>query len=167
VKFSTAFFTLICCGVLLANDAVYAETARTKIAVLDIDQILHESPQAQAIQEKIANQFKPRQENITFLQQSINSDYKKLSLNPKNKKLSKHILEEQKQLNKMQKSLDKYWSDIQRESAETIHKQVEGVVCDFAKEQKITLVFNKNSVLYFYPSLDISNQIISILKREE
>ena len=167
MKFGIIFFVFVSLGVFFLNNNVYAENI--KIAVLDVNKVLSEAPQVPAMQDKISNQFSPREEKIASLEENIKNNLKKINtdnkLNTKErKKLHKKIVEDQKKHSKLEKSLHTDLSLVQKDSLETINKQIEEVVSDFAKDKKITLVMSKVSTLYANPEFDISDKILLLMK---
>jgi len=67
--------TIVASTLLLSVSAF----ASVKVGIIDLPQILQHSPQVQAINAKLKEQFKPQQEKIVAAQDTIRNEAKKLA----------------------------------------------------------------------------------------
>ena len=151
-------------GVLFVHDF--------KIAVLDLEKIFQEAPQSALMRDKINDQFSPRKDHIDSLQKNIDAeiaDLNKTNTSLKFKERRKILLDIDKKehaLSKMQMDLHEDLAAMEKTSIETVVKQIQDVTADLAKEESFSLVLAKNVVIYPGKNVDVSSQVIDILKKE-
>ncbi|OGT07824.1 MAG: hypothetical protein A2X78_02120 [Gammaproteobacteria bacterium GWE2_37_16] len=161
---------LIAAGLLLAANAAFADT---KIGVLDLNKVLSNDPQVTLLQDQLKKQFEPRNQEIVTAQKNLQNDidkYNKDSGKIKGndvKKNQDNIIAEQKKLRDMQASFQHDLTDAQNKSMQTILKRVETVVNKIAADQKYDLVVTKVSTVYNDPKLEITDKVVTELKKEK
>ncbi|MFA6409105.1 MAG: OmpH family outer membrane protein [Gammaproteobacteria bacterium] len=161
---------------MIASLVVYSVYAKAtpipnKIAVLDVEQVLHDVPHLSVMQDKINNEFGPRKEEISDLEKALQLDIEKLQAtkphtkSKERKKLRTKIAAEKKKIFVLKKDLQSDIFAVQKDSLDTVNKELQYATADLSKEQKITLVFAKSSVLYAPSDWNITQQIVEVLKK--
>jgi len=161
---------LIAAGLLLAANAAFADA---KIGVLDLNKVLSNDPQVTLLQDQLKKQFEPRNQEIVTAQKTLQNDidkYNKDSGKIKGndvKKNQDNIIAKQKKLQDLQASFQHDLTDAQNKSMQTILKRVETVVNKIATDQKYDLVVTKVSTVYNDPKLEITDKVVTELKKEK
>lgn len=155
-------------GLLLGFSIARADNL--KVGVLDVQKVMQNSPQVSAMQAKLKKQFAPQEKKITTAQKQLKADFGKYNRNKAvmkdadKKTLQKKILAEQSSLRDLQVKFQQQLIAAQRESMQSILKDIEDAVNDVAKDQKLDLVLTKASVAYNNPDLDVTDKVIKKLK---
>lgn len=160
---------LVFCLSLLLATSVWA--ADNKIAVVDVQKVLATAPQVAAIKTKLQNQFDPQSKAITELQKQLQADVEKYTkdnavMKDKEKKdLQDKVTTEQKKVRDLEVSFQQNLVNAQNQAMQTILKQIQDTAEDIAKKQKYDLVLVKGAVLYSDATLDITDQVVTALKK--
>lgn len=161
---------LIAAGLLLTANAAFADV---KFGVLDLNKVLSNDPQVTLLQDQLKKQFEPRNQEIVTAQKTLQNDidkYNKESNKLKGNDVKKNqdkIIGEQKKLQELQASFQHDLTDAQNKSMQTILKRVETVVNKIAADQKYDLVVTKVSTVYNDPKLEITDKVVTELKKEK
>ena len=137
--------------------------ASTKVAVVDMQQVLGNIPQVSSIQKKLEAQFKPRQEKISSMGKELRSDldnYKKNSsvmTEESRNNLQQKIVKEEEAYQKAQISFNNDLSSAQNTAMTKIFSQIRNAARAIARKDDIDLVLIKSSILYSKSNMDITN----------
>lgn len=162
-------FTLT--GIVLLLLATSAFAVEYKIAVIDINTILTNTPQVEAMQAKLKNQFEPKIREIGGLQKELDTAIAKYAKNNSTLKegqrqnMQKIIAKMQNNIRKAKASFQHNFDQAQNQAQQTILRQIQDAVYKIAKKEKYDLVIIKDTVAFNLPGFDISNQVADILKR--
>lgn len=160
---------------LLGFSAAYAADevavpATSKMGVLDMQQIMKESPQVAALNKQLQDQFKPRQEKIVAAQKSMQNDIEKFKKdstvmsNADKTKAEEKINAEQIAIAKMGQSFQQDLNKAQGESMQKFMGNLQNAVNDVAKQGKYSMIVNRAAVPYYNPSLDVTKQVLADMK---
>jgi outer membrane protein len=165
---------------LLGCSAAYAADADTaaatasgpvKIGILDMQQIMRQSPEVSSINKELQNQFKPRQEKLAAAQKSLNEDmdkYKKnvsVMSNADKSALEAKINAEQMTYAKEAQSFQQDLSKAENEGMQKFMTNLQTAVNTVAKEDKYTLILNRAAVPYFDSNLDVTKEILKKMEK--
>ncbi len=139
--------------------------ADTKIAVVDMQQVLATSKSGQAIGKQLREKFTPRQKALVALQSKVKgeaSDLKKMSSTAS----AKDLAAKKNQLNtdtlQLQQMQAKFFQDVgveRQKSMQDLYKKLQATVAGIAKKNDYTMVMAKRLALYSEPSIDITDQV--------
>jgi len=155
-------------GVLLAS-SVWA--ADSKIAIVDVQKVLADAPQVSAVKTKLQNQFEPQNKEIAGMQKQLQTDIEKYTkdnavMKDKEKKdLQDKITDEQKKLREKEVGFQQNLVNAQNQAMQGILKQIQDAAEAIAKKQQYDMIVVKGAVLYNNASLDITDQVITALKK--
>lgn len=148
-----------------------ATAADYRIAVVDPNRVVEQSPQYEAARDSLEREVADRernlreqQEQITSLQRKLESDGALMS-ESEIQRLQNDI---RSRTRKLKYARDEFQEDFalrQNELRTKLGKQVQEVVVELAKEQQIDLIISEGLV-YSNPRIDISDLVIERLKRE-
>ncbi len=147
-----------------------AVPATSKIGILDMQQVMKESPQVAALNKQLQDQFKPRQEKIVAAQKSMQSEIEKFKKdssvmnNADKTKLEEKINTEQMAIAKMGQSFQQDLSKAQGESMQKFMGNLQTAVDSVAKQGKYSVIVNRAAVPYFDPSLNVTQQVLDAMK---
>ena len=159
---------LICILSLLFVSSVWADN---KVGVVDIQKVLATAPQVAAAKTKLQNQFDPQSKEIATLQKQLQGDIEKYTkdsavMKEKEKKdLQDKVTAEQKKLRDLEVGFQQNLVNAQNQSMQDILKQIQDTVEGIAKKQKYDLVLVKGAVLYNNSDFDITEPVITALKK--
>ena len=155
---------------LMGRPAVSADS-EYRIAVVDPNRVVEQSPQYEAARDALQREIEDRerslreqQEQIAALQRQLERDGSLMS-ESEIQRLQNDI---RSRTRKVKYARDEFQDDFalrQSELRTKLGRQVQEVVVELAKEQKIDLILSEGLV-YANPRIDISDLVIERLKQE-
>ena len=153
-------------GVAYAADTSAPAPSNITIGVINIDQILSQTPQAKSAAEQLKKTFQPRQQKIVATQKALQDDEAKLKRDgtvmssSDMQALQSKISMENRDLQQMQ---DDYVQDIRTAQSQAMQKvltQVGEVVQKIAKQGNYDVIIQKNAVPFNSARVDITPEVI-------
>jgi outer membrane protein len=145
--------------------------AQSKIGYLDLTRVAEESPQYVAARkdlqkelERRENDLRSKAEQLKKLEEKFQRDAAVMS-DSEAKRLERDILSRQR---KLKNSRDEYRDELslrQNEERNKLLRQVAEVVRAIGKEEGFDLILTPESVAYFDKKIDISDKVLSRLKK--
>lgn len=144
-----------------------------KIAVMDFQKILKNSPQAESLSAKLKSEFKPRQDKIVSLQKTLEADQVKLKrdINIMSEKealvLRDKMTNEQRDLRRMEED---YMADAraaQRKAMDEIAQKVNVLIKKVADEGGYDLILQREYVAFASDKVDITDSVVKELKQNK
>lgn len=161
-------------GTLVASTLLLGASAFADVAVgiIDLPSILQNSPQVQAIQQKLQAQFKPQQEQIiaaqnnlrTEAQQVASADTAKLPADQQQKMKDK-VAADQKALQDMVMKFQQSVGQAQDAAMKSLIAQVDAAVKTVAQKDKLDVVLLKPAVVYASNATDITPDVLAALPK--
>jgi outer membrane protein len=145
--------------------------AETKMVVLDINKVIASLPYLKDVQADLKKKFDPRGQELINMQNVFRSNldkYRQNNVDLKGEALKKEqqkIIDENKKVQAVRTSLQQDLVTAQNQALTPILQQIKVVVDKIAQTQKIDLVITRNSAAYFNPQIDITDQVISEMKK--
>lgn len=160
-------------GALVASSLLFSASAFADVAVgiIDLPNILQNSSQAQAINQKLQEQFKPQQEQILAAQNKIRTEAQKLA--PGATKLTEEqqqtikttITGDQKSLQEMILKFQQQVGQAQETAMKTFMAQVDAAVKTVAQKDKLDMVLVKPAVVFATNATDVTQQVLAELPK--
>ncbi len=161
---------------LLVGTALFAaqpaanNAGNINIGVVDLSQVLKNSPQMKSAAEKLKKEFKPRQEKILSAQKTFQADQAKLKRNgsvmseseledAKNK-----LSDEGRDLQRMQEDYQQDIQTAQQQAMQGVLAQIDKIVQNIASKDHYDVIFQRNGVAYASSRVDITAEVIKALK---
>jgi len=160
--------------VLLSSGILAADTGAAqdlKIAVIDPNRVVEESPQYEEARQTLSAEVAEREADLVDQQESLDRLSEKLERDgalmseEEMKRLQNDILTRKRRLRYAKAELQEDFALRQSELRTKLVKQVEEVVRQIAKEQDIDLIVSEG-VVYFSERVDISADVVERLKEE-
>lgn len=155
----------------VAAQAASSADSEYRIAVVDPNRVVEQSPQYEAARDALQREIEERerdlreqQEQITALQRQLERDGPLMS----ESELQRLQNDIRSRTRKVKYARDEFQDDFalrQNELRTKLGRQVQEVVVELAKEQKIDLILSEGLV-YANPRIDISDLVIERLKLE-
>ncbi len=149
----------------------FTAQADTKIAVLNIQEIMRESLAAKSVKATLENQQKSFQSEMTKKEQDLQAKEKKLSeqrsvlsqeeFEKRVKDFRSQATTAQREVQAKKAKLDKAFADALAD----IQKSVMDIVSEKAKEKQIQIVVPTSQLLYAEPTLDITDEVLTQLNK--
>lgn len=158
----------LCVGMLCAPSAVAQDL---KIAVIDPNRVVEESPQYEEARQTLSAEVAEREADLLDQQESLDRLNEKLDRDgalmseEELKRLQNDIRARKRRLRYAKAELQEDFALRQSELRTKLVKQVEEVVRQIAKEQDIDLIVSEG-VVYFSERIDISADVVERLKEE-
>ncbi|WP_143741984.1 OmpH family outer membrane protein [Thiorhodovibrio frisius] len=161
---------------IFVSGALWAEPsdelgATLRIAVVDPNRIVEESPQYESARQVLLEELKEResalldqQEGIDRLQKRLERDAALMS-EDELQRLQNDIRSRTRRLRYEKEEMQEDFALRKNELRTRLVKQVEEVVAQIAREKDIDLILT-DGVVYFSERMDVSAEIIERLKRE-
>lgn len=149
-----------------ANTAVAAEL---KIAVVDIQRVMEESPQAEDAKKVIEKEFGPREKELIALQQDIRKLEERMARDSsmmsesERGRLDREILGKKRDFQREQESFRDDLGFKQKEFVDKIQRDIVSQIRTYSTDKKLDLVI-ANGVVYANDKLDITEDILKLLK---
>lgn len=156
---------LMAAGVSFAQAATTDGTTPLKVAVVNVQQVLQQSPRVAELSKKLESQFKNRQTKIGDQQKSLQDELDKFkkdspTMSQKDKDATqKKISAERADL---VKQVVGYQQDLQKEQnkiMQGILADLNGIVSTIAKGQGYVLVLDSQAVIYAADGNDITKDV--------
>jgi len=150
---------------MLSGVGFAAQAADMKVAIVNVQQLLQQSPRVAALSKKLETQFKTRQTKIGDEQKALQDELDKFkkespTMSQKEKdKVQKQISDERSEL---VKKVVAYQQDLQKEQnkvMQNILSDLNGIVSTIAKSQSYGLVLDSQAVIYAGDGNDITKQV--------
>jgi outer membrane protein len=151
-----------------ASSAYAADAAKSPlgtIAVVNVQQVLQQSPKIADINKKLQDQFKSRQQKLLAEQKSLQDEMDKFkqespTMNQKDKdSTQKKIADEQSGLVKQVTAFQQDLNKEQSKQMQGVLGQLNGIISTLAKKNDYALVLDSQAVIYAKDSSDITKQV--------
>jgi outer membrane protein len=164
MKLLLSFVTAVC--LLLVTTLASADS---KIAVIDVQQILQKSPQMAAINDQLTKQFKPRQDKLAAAQKALqdesdnlNRNAATMNVNDRNK-LQDKILADKANFEASAVAFRRDLADAQNRDLQGFMNKLSAVVNSIAKSGNYDLILQRSGVPYAKDNMDITAQVLKQL----
>lgn len=158
---------LIMTGLEISQAQAQADTSRStiKVAVVNVQQVLQQSPRVAELSKKLEGQFKSRQTKISDEQKALQDDLDKFkkespTMNQKDRdNMQKKIASNRSDL---VKQVVAYQQDLQKEQnkiMQGILTDLNAIVSAIAKNQSYALVLDSQAVIYATDGNDITKDV--------
>lgn len=161
------FVLFVITGVMLAAPAL--ALAEVRIAVVNVQRVLREAPQAQALRQELQAEMSSRETQLAAKQRELETAVEAFRKDAAAMSESSRQAREQElaaQQRDMIGSAQRFEGEIQQRRTEglrQIEQQVGGVITNIAERNKYDLVLTEG-VAYANDKLDITEQVIKALK---
>ena len=153
-------------GVLLLSTA---ESAETKVGVVDYRMLMDKAPQADAIQEKLKKEFQEREDRLKKRQADLKAQAEKANKDAPTMTESQRI-EAGRNLEKLRNDLEfdgkKLQEDFQRRRSEELRElggKLQQAVSAVATKEGYQLVLSREAAPFVAPELEITNKVLQAL----
>lgn len=152
-------------NVCQAADTSMAMASQIKVAVVNVQQVLQQSPRVAQLSKKLENDFKDRQTKIGDEQKSLQDQLDKFkkespTMTQKDRdSTQKRISDERAEL---VKKVVAYQQDLQKEQNKIMQgvlNDLNGIVSGIAKKQSYSLVFDSQAVIFALDGNDITKEV--------
>lgn len=157
------------CILMLASTMVSA--ASLKIGFVNMNQLLKEAPQVEAINNKLQERFSAPKKELDDLGNSIKEQEKEIKRNEllmtesKLKKSKENLLEQIKQYREKEAKLAKELQTMQNQELAVFRDVVRKVIGEMAEQEKFDLILN-DGVMYAGESLNVTDKLLARLKKQ-
>lgn len=144
--------------------------APIKVGVINLADVLKNSPQMKAAADKLRKEFKPRQEKIMAAQKTFEANQAKLKrdaavMSATDKTaLQAKVSDEQRDLQRMQEDYMQDLQAAQQAMMQTVLKKLDGIVQSIAAKNGYDLILQRNSVAFASQRVDITPEVLKSLK---
>lgn len=159
----------VACSLALADPA--SETGGLRIAVVDPNRIVEESPQYESARKVLLEELNERESTLIDQQDAIDRLQKRLERDAtlmsedELQRLQNDIRSRTRRLRYEKEEMQADFALRKNELRTRLVKQVEEVVAQIAREKGIDLILT-DGVVYFSERMDVSAEIIERLKQE-
>ena len=165
MKFSKLVYGIFALSFLFAGVA----HAESRVAYVDADKVVENSPQYEKAREAIQKEFSRREKDILAKAKHLVKQEEKLTRDSKvmseseAKRLERDILSRRRELKNAKEEFREDLTLRQNESFNKLRRQVLEVIKTVAKEEKLDLVFSVG-VVYASSKVDISDKVLAKLR---
>lgn len=154
-----------------SNAAPAATSSNLVIGVIDLSDVLKNSPQMKAAASKLKKEFKPRQEKIKNEQKKLAENQEKLKRNSSVMSqsdlqgLQTKVADERRDLQRMQEDYMQDLQTAQQQAMQSVLKKIDGIVQDIATKGHYDLILQRNTIAFASPRVDITSQVTKQLDK--
>lgn len=160
-------------GALMAGSmsVLAASAPAPTIGVVDMDQIVSQSPQAKQIKTDLEKQFAPDKKKITSLSNDFQDDVKNYQKNKStmSKKdlaaLEKKMQDEQTQLQTLQTKVQQDLQAAQNKKMEEFLDSVKDAAKTVSSQNKLEAIFPANAVVFSVDGTDVTDQVLKVMSK--
>jgi len=161
---------------LLFGTASFAASASTQtasgassnlvIGVIDLGEVLKNSPQMKLAADQLKKEFKPRQEKIIKVRNQFQKDQEKLKRDASVmsqadlQSLQAKGSDENRDLQRMQEDYMQDLQSAQQQSMQKVLQKIDGIVQKIATDGHYDLILQRNTVAFASPRIDITQDVI-------
>jgi outer membrane protein len=145
------------------TQAFAADTS--KVAVVNVQQVLLQSSKVAEVNTKLQDQFKPRQEKLAATQKSLQDELDKFNKDSSSMKAAdrdsteKKLNDEKATFLKDAGAFQKEVNAAQNTAMQGILKQLSSIISDMAKKNGYSLVLDSQAVVYSADATDITKDV--------
>jgi outer membrane protein len=166
-KFAIVFSFLTVLAVLVPSIA-FADNIR--IAVIDMRQVIANSPQAKAVMDKLKQEFKTREDQILAVDKSLKEKSEKMQRNgavmseAEKSKLEREIMGAQRDLQRMQGEFREDATIRQQEEMKKLVDNINKIVQDIAKKENYDLVVHAEAASFVSQKINLTDKVVAAVK---
>jgi outer membrane protein len=155
----------IAAALMMASVAV-AQAADMRIGIVDMQQIMTKSKQADKLRADLEKRFNPKKAELQKSADAFKADIEKMKRDEAimskadKEKMSKKLAEQQQSLQTRQYALQKDAMAAQNEAVQSLIENVRNIVKKIAAEDKMNMVIAKEAAIYMDDSLDITAKVL-------
>jgi len=159
-------FILLLLGLFAINSATAAEL---RVAVVDLQRVMEESPQAENAKKVIEKEFGPREKELIAAQKEVQKLDERMTRDgsmmseSERAKLDREILAKKRDFQRSQETFRDDLAYKQKEFVEKIQRDIVTHVRKYAADKKYDLVL-ANGVVYANDKIDITDEVLGLLK---
>lgn len=157
-------------GLSLGSGAV-AAADDTRIAVVNIPQVLEQAPQAEEVRNTLQSEFAPRNAKLVAEQKKVKELEEKLALDgavmsdEERRKLERDILGQKRDINRTRDELNEDFNIRRSDELANMQHEITLSIVSLAKEKGYDLIL-ENGVIYASERVDITKEVIVRLKQD-
>jgi len=155
----------------LASTVAMAEDI--KVGVLDWQQLLTKSPQAEAAGKRLEKKFEGPKDKLVNKQKEYNNkreqwqrDKDTMAMAQRNQR-EKEIAKMEQDLHRMDEELRSDYATAHREEMDAFIQLVKGLLDKFAQEEKFDLILPQEATLFVAERIDITSKILALLEKNK
>lgn len=169
VAFGVMSFTAGISSTVLAEPATGPNGNKIVIGVIDVETIMSRAPQVQAINQSLQKEFSEREKKIIAMQKSLDEAKNKYARDKAIMSESQagqaesQIMADNRSLVRLEEDLRLDKSFEYQQAMKKFGAQVKIAIDKVAKQKQITLIFQKGTLPYADPSIDVTEEILKTL----
>lgn len=166
------YFFFLCLGILILNRLEAVDQKPLKLAVIDIEKILHESKAAQFIQKMVEEKRNLLQKDVEKYEKELRTEEALLkqllqtqqdrSVSEKKSQLDAKVDGIQKRISSRSKILEEAFNNARGELIQTLMR----LVAELAQEKDLTLILPKNLVIFGADDYEVTDQVLQRLNTQ-
>ncbi len=140
-----------------------------KIAFVNVEKVLREAPQAEAVRKRLEREFAPRDKKLLAMQKELRKLEERLSRDgdvmseAERRKLERKLLEKRREFLRAQEAFREDFALRRNEELSKLQRQIFDVIQELAREEGIDLLLS-GGVVYASRRVDVTDQVIARLK---
>jgi len=143
----------------------------TRIAVVNIPQVLEQAPQAEEVRNALQSEFAPRNAKLVAEQKKVKDLEEKLARDgavmsdEERRKLERDILGQKRDINRTRDELNEDFNIRRSDALANMQREITLSIVSLAKEKGYDLIL-ENGVIYASERVDITKEVIARLKQD-
>lgn len=165
------FLLVMTAASLMSFGLVANASSNFRVGVVDMHKVITDAPQMQKIKSDLESRFKPRETKLLSARDTLKADADKLRKDgnilskTERDNLQKKVVSEQQNLQQQQMAFQQEVMKAQNDAVKNLVDQVKTITQQIAKKERLNVVISNDTVVYFDNKFDITNQVLTTLKK--
>jgi outer membrane protein len=161
---------LVAAAVVAGSISAAAAAQNLKIGVVNLAALIEQSPQAEAVNKKLQDEFGPRQRELAALQQSLRTKQETFQRDAQ-------VMGEQERLNlerqirdgerEFQRTQNEFLEDLnlrRNEELGALNREVMQKAQEYARAQNFDVLLADQTLVFYSTAVDITDEVLALLK---
>lgn len=161
---------LVAAAVVAGSISGAAAGQNLKIGVVNLAALIEQSPQAQAVNQKLQDEFGPRQRELAALQQTLRTKQETFQRDAQ-------VMGEQERLNlereirdgerELQRTQNEFLEDLnlrRNEELGTLNRELIQKAQEYARAEDYDVLLADQSLVFYSTAVDVTDEVLALLK---
>lgn len=159
-----------CAALLAAAGAAHAQSDDLTIGIVNMQRVMEQAPQAQAVMSQLSQEFSPRQQELQQLRQNLQEKQQTYQRDSsvmgeqERVALEREIREAQRELQRRNESLNEDFNIRRNEEVSALQQDLAEQIQAYAQDQGYDLVLLDTVALHATDAADITSEVVEVIQ---
>lgn len=158
------------CAALLTAGAAHAQSDDLTIGVVNMQRVMEQAPQSQAVMNKLSEEFRPRQQDLQQKQQALQEKQETYQRDAsvmgeqERAALEREIRDDQRELQRLNQQLNEDFNIRRNEEVNALQQDLAEQIQAYAQDEGYDLVLLDTIALHASDEADITSEVIELIQ---